>query len=51
MSVWMKDGSAIIAINLHGKMIERINVSCDRQGRRGRSSLFLKRGAILSQER
>ena len=28
MSVWMKDGSAIIAINLHGKMIERINVSC-----------------------
>mmetsp|Transcript_27566 Transcript_27566/g.58252 ORF Transcript_27566/g.58252 Transcript_27566/m.58252 type:complete len:588 (+) Transcript_27566:103-1866(+) len=33
MSIWTEDGSAIIVANLHGKMIERINV--ERNGNKG----------------
>ena len=33
MSFWLKDGSAIICSNLHGKAIERINIERDSSGK------------------
>ena len=33
MSTWSSDGSAIIVDNLHGKMIERIDVTRDKKGK------------------
>jgi len=33
MSVWLEDGSAIIATNLHGKAVERINIVRDDSGK------------------
>jgi len=33
MSIWLKDGSAILCSNLHGKAIERINITRDASGK------------------